>query len=174
MLEPVRRVTILEAAHDDCGHKGTFPTESLIRERFWWPGLAEDVRWYCATCDTCQRRNTLKLKIPPTVARVPTLFQRLHADTMFMPVSRGFKMIVHGRCAMIGYPEARMLKKESGRAIAAWLFKDVLCRWGFVADIVTDNGPPFIAALEVLREKYGITHIRVAGYNSQANGIIER
>ena len=38
---------------------------------------------------------------------------------------------------------------------------------------MTDNAAPYIAALDYLAHRYGIHHIRVSGYNSQANGIVE-
>jgi hypothetical protein len=39
--------------------------------------------------------------------------------------------------------------------------------------IVTNNGKPFIAALDTLAKRYGINHIRISGYNTQANGLVE-
>ena len=40
--------------------------------------------------------------------------------------------------------------------------------------IVTDNSGPFMKALDYLAKRYHIHHIRISGYNSQANGIVER
>ena len=40
-------------------------------------------------------------------------------------------------------------------------------------EIVTDNGTPFVAALEWLSEKYNVSHIRISGYNSQVNGVVK-
>jgi ribosomal protein L21E len=40
--------------------------------------------------------------------------------------------------------------------------------------IVTDNGPSFKAAAEWIAQKWGIKHILISPYNSQANGAIER
>lgn len=67
-----------------------------------------------------------------------------------------------------------MLCKEMAQAIGNWIFQDVLCRWGTLAEIVSDNGKPFMAALTYLEKKYHIKHIRISGYNSRANGIVER
>jgi len=39
---------------------------------------------------------------------------------------------------------------------------------------VTDNGTAYVAALNWLQDKYGIRHIHILAYNSQANGIVER
>ena len=83
-------------------------------------------------------------------------------------------MAVHGRCSLSSYPEGRRLRKENGTALGKFLYEDVLCRWGAVSEIVTDNGTPFVAALDWLGKKYGIRHITISPYNSQANGIVER
>jgi hypothetical protein len=67
-----------------------------------------------------------------------------------------------------------MLHLEKAVGLASFIFEDILCRWGPVSEIVTDNGPSFIQALEFLAEQHGIQHIRISPYNSQANGIVER
>jgi len=54
-----------------------------------------------------------------------------------------------------------------------FIFQDILCYYGAVAELVTDNSTPYIAVLDELKSKSGITHIRIFGYNSQANSPIE-
>jgi len=102
------------------------------------------------------------------------LFQKAHIDTMMMPKAGGFKYIVQARCSLTSYPEWRMLRTESANTLAAFIFEDLLCRWGPLTEIVTDNGPAFVAALDLLADRYHIQHIRISPYNSQANGIVER
>jgi hypothetical protein len=67
-----------------------------------------------------------------------------------------------------------MLRKETGRTLGAFLFEDVLCRWGAVEEIVMDNGSPFVVALDWLTHKYHIRHIQISTYNLKANGLIEQ
>jgi hypothetical protein len=66
-----------------------------------------------------------------------------------------------------------MLCKETVQSIGDWIFQDVLCRWGMLAEIISDNGKPFVAALSYLEHKYHIKHIRISGYNLRANSIVE-
>ena len=42
--------------HDDqfAGHWGIEKTKELLERKFYWPGLAMDVREYISTCQTCQ------------------------------------------------------------------------------------------------------------------------
>ena len=82
--------------------------------------------------------------------------------------------MVHAHCSLSSYPEARMLHTETGRTLMDFIFQDILCRYGAVAELVTDNGTPYIAALDKLKSKYGVTHIRISSYNSQANGLVKR
>jgi len=172
--DDAKRLSLIEAAHDDIGHKGFFSTNAQVREKFWWPAMEEDVKWYVETCHQCQLRQTQKLKIAPTVPIIPSLFRRVHIDTMFMPKAGGYRYLVQARCALTSYPEWRNLTVESGATIGKFIFEQILCRWGAVGEIVTDNGSQYVNALDWLSDTYGITHIRISPYNSQANGLVER
>jgi len=67
-----------------------------------------------------------------------------------------------------------MLRTETARTLGAFIFEEILCRWGGLEEIVTDNSTPFVAALDWLAKKYHIRHIHISTYNSKANGIVER
>jgi hypothetical protein len=173
ILDQARRISLLQQAHDALSHKGKFATRRHLLLRFWWPHLDDDVAWYDDTCHECQRRRTHHVVIPPTVAYPAPLFRKIYCDTMHMPTANKYKYIVHGRCSLTGWPEWRALRVENAEQIGRWLFEEVLCRWGGVEEIVTDNGPQFIAAANWLVSKYGVHHIRISPYNSRAN-LVER
>lgn len=62
-----RRLGLIKQAHDDLGHKGIFTVRTRLLERFWWPDLDRDVKWYISTCHECQVRSVKKVMIPATV-----------------------------------------------------------------------------------------------------------
>ena len=66
-----------------------------------------------------------------------------------------------------------MLRKENARALGNWIPHDIIYRWGFLLEIITDNGPMFIKVLAYLEKYYHIKHIRISRYNSCANELIE-
>jgi hypothetical protein len=43
-----------------------------------------------------------------------------------------------------------MLQSETAQSLGDWIFEDILCRWGSLQEIVTDNGPAFLKALAYL------------------------
>jgi hypothetical protein len=118
--------------------------------------LVEDIKWYIRTCHACQTRQTTKLHIPPMVPLISGLFHKVHIDTMLMPKASGYRYIVQAQCTLTSYPEWRMLGLEKAVSLASFIFEDILCRWGPVSEIVTDNGPSFIQTLEFLPEHHGI------------------
>ncbi|KZT58513.1 hypothetical protein CALCODRAFT_410961, partial [Calocera cornea HHB12733] len=64
--------------------------------------------------------------------------------------SKGYRYIAQARCSLSSYPEFRVLRHETGRALADFLFENVICRWGQIGKIVTDNGTPWVAAVSEL------------------------
>jgi len=169
------RLRVMKATHDSLGHKGFHPVRVHLHVRFWWPDMDVDIRWFLQSCHHCQVRETGEHRLPQVVPVVPSLFTKIHVDVMQMSVSSGGKTtIVQGRCALTSYPEWRTLAKIDAKSIAKFLYEDILCRWGTIEEIVTDNGPEVQGAVEVLLDKYCVDHIKISSYNKRANGLIER
>ena len=93
---------------------------------------------------------------------------------MHMPRVVGLSYILQGCCSLISYPEFWILAKETGAAVGKFVFEDLLCQWGAIEEIVTDNGALIMAGLEWLAKKYHIMHIHISPYNKQANSIVEQ
>ena len=45
---------LLSQAHETVGHFGSQCTDKYIRQWYWWPYQAKDMREFCDMCDTCQ------------------------------------------------------------------------------------------------------------------------
>ena len=50
--------TVLEAMHNDMGHPGKDRTLSLLKDRFYWPGMSKDVEEWISHCGRRIRRKT--------------------------------------------------------------------------------------------------------------------
>ena len=91
-----------------------------------------------------------------------------------MPNARGYKYIVVARCDLSHAAEGRALKNLRSKTVAKFFWEEVICRYGHVAEIVTDNGSEFAGACEVLMKKYGIHQIKISPWNKHANGVVEQ
>ena len=63
VVPKVFRERALLGCHDDVGHQGILRTLSMLRERFYWPGMQEEATQHVLKCSRCLRRKT-----PPQVA----------------------------------------------------------------------------------------------------------
>jgi hypothetical protein len=127
--------------------------------------LVDNIKWFIRTCHECQVRQTQHFHIPPTVPIISGLFHKVHINTMLIPCSGSYQYIVQARCALTTYPEWCMLHSENSTTLSSFIFEDLLCRWGPLSEIVTDNGPAFVQVLDNLTDQYSIHHI-------QANSVI--
>ena len=136
--------------------------------------MSHDIAWFIWTCRLCQLHKTQHVSIPPVVATPAPLFSKVYMDTMHLTPSSGYKYIIQGRCSLTYWPEWEMLCKESAKLLVTFILHNIIYRWGTLLEIVTDNGAPFIKALDYLVKHYHLWHIRISGYNSCANGIVEQ
>jgi len=169
----VSQVFILTSAHGDTGHHSFFAMNALITLRYWGPFMGNNIAWFVKTCQICKMQKTQNLLIPPTVATPVPLFAKIYIETMHMLPSSGFKYIIQGRCSITHWPEFDLLRKENASTISKWLIQNFIYHWGTLTEIISDNGAPFVKALAYLGKRYHIQHIRISGYNSCANGIVE-
>ena len=86
-----------------------------------------------------------------------------------MSNAKGFKYIVAARDDLTGGAEGCALRKSNARAISQFVFEEILCRYGAVGQITTDNGPEVQAAFSQLMDQYKIPHVKTSAYNSKAN-----
>lgn len=82
--------------------------------------------------------------------------ENLHGHYAHAPFER---LQVQGQCSLSHYPEWRMLRAETAKSLADWIYQDILCRWETLSKIVSDNGAPFVKANAILESKYHIKHI---------------
>jgi hypothetical protein len=168
----------MKEAHDDFGHRGTHAVFETLRSRFYWPYLYQDVRRYVSSCHQCQIRQVRRTMVSPTPSMPSTIFTKIYVDVMDMPkrqnTQSGYKYIVAARDDLSQAAEGRALTSNTAAAIAKFLWEDIICRYGHIHTIITDNGKEMQGACQILLKKYGIPHIFTSPYNSRANGVVER
>lgn len=174
LLDEPSRHRVLEEAHNQLGHRGEQATFETVKQRFFWPFYRGDVQQHVRSCRECQIRSTKKTEVPLTISMPATLFAKVYLDVMHMPTAQSYMGIVACRDDLSGVSEARALRSASSQEIARFFWEQIICRYGMIEQVVTDNGPETKGAFEILMKKYGIPHIRISPYNSKANGVVER
>ncbi len=175
-----RREMLFQAAHCTpmAGHLGEAKTRERLMARFFWPGIHENVRRWCAACRECQLVN------PPATAKAPLRplplmevpFERIGMD-LIGPLersARGYRFALVLVDYETRYPEAVPLRYISAKSVAEALFR-LISRVGIPKEILTDQGMAFMSrTLKELYELLGIKSIRTSVYHPQTDGLVER
>ncbi|XP_057183752.1 uncharacterized protein LOC130550329 [Triplophysa rosa] len=175
-----RREMLFQAAHSNpmAGHLGQTNTINRLMARFFWPGIHDNVRRWCASCRECQLVNppaTPKAPLRPLpLMQVP--FERIGMD-LIGPLERSarghrFALVLVDYATR--YPEAVPLCSISAKSVAEALFR-IISRVGIPREILTDQGTAFMSrTLRELYELLGIKSIRTSVFHPQTDGLVER
>lgn len=171
---PIERQTILQQLPHESGHKGREGTYRRVANRYCWENLHFEVKSYVQSCEECQRRDPSRPEEALHPTWVALLWQKVGLDVVYMPPCEGFRYLVVARCDLSDWVEAKPLRTLSSRAVADFLWEDVICRPGCFGKLIIDGGSENKEAVVELAQRYGIKRVVVSAYHPQANGMIER
>ena len=161
----------LSNAHE--GHQGIVRTKQMVREKVWWPGIAQQVEAMVKACLPCQSvagKSTAEPLRPTMMPDRP--WQDVHID-LCGPFPSGESLLV---CedACTRWPEVAILRSTTSAAIIGCLRK-IFAVHGLPEKVVTDNGANLASEeFENFLEIQGIQHRKVTPYWPQANAEVER
>ena len=80
---------MLNSCHDQVGHQGIVRTLSLLRERFYWPGMHKQATLYVNKCQNCLKRKSIPdvASLQPIIASHP--MELVHMDFLSIEPSKG-------------------------------------------------------------------------------------
>ena len=135
------RERALFGCHDDVGHQGILRTLSLLRERFYWPGMQEEATQHVLKCSRC-----LRWKTPPQVAPLQPILvtqplELVHMDYLSLEPSKGnienvLVITDHFTRYTLAYPS----KTQTAQATARILWDNFICHYGFPEKFISDQG----------------------------------
>ncbi|KAK3534422.1 hypothetical protein QTP86_015224 [Hemibagrus guttatus] len=181
-ITQARHTSLIHTAHTSLGtgHPGINETLLLLRDRFWWPSMAADVRRYVQGCEECAMAKTPcqlpsgKL-LPLPVPNCP--WSHLGVDFITdLPNSRTHTCIF---VIVDRFSKACRLLPLKGpptaMEAAELLFNKVFRYFGIPEDIVSDRGPQFVSRVwRAFFTRLGVAVNLSSGYHPQTNGQTER
>ena len=147
---PNDRLGIINEAHDSAvgGHKGIAKTYHRVRERYFWPGIKEDISEYVRTCEECQKRKLVRVKTrqPMKISTTPSrAFEVLEMDIVGrLPVAvSGNKYILTLQCNLTKYSDTLPIPDMTAEMVAMALVHDFITKFCCPEAIKTDQGSNF-------------------------------
>ena len=138
------RLRALAGCHDDVGHQGRMRTLSLLRERFFWPGMQEEATQYLLKCSRCLRRKSTPQVAPMQPIHITQPLELVHMDYLSLEPSKGnienvLVITDHFTRYALAYPS----KTQTAQATARILWDNFICHHGFPEKFISDQGRNF-------------------------------
>ena len=170
------RSRALAGCHDDVGHQGRMRTLSLLRERFFWPGMQTEAIQHVLKCTRCLRRKTPSHVAPLQPIHVTQPLELVHMDYLSLEPSKGnienvLVITDHFTRYALAYPS----KTQTAQATARILWDNFICHYGFPEKFISDQGRNFESDLiKELCKIAGVQKLHTTPYHPQGNGQCER
>ena len=170
------RSRALVGCHDDVGHQGRMRTLSLLRERFYWPGMQTEAMQHVQQCTRCLRRKTPSHVAPLQPIHVTQPLELVHIDYLSLEPSKGnienvLVITDHFTRYALAYPS----KTQTAQATARILWDNFICHYGFPEKFISDQGRNFESDLiKELCKIAGVKKLHTTPYHPQGNGQCER
>ena len=127
-------------------------TLARIQRTFWWFGMAEEIRHYVKTCDSCQKFKVSKQKPVGLLQPVETTVdpdQNWGVD-FHGPLPKGihglwFIIFLWTKCTK--FVGGKAIKAANSRAIVNFSTEDIGLGYGFPRRITSDGRTPFTSFL---------------------------
>ena len=170
---------VLTELHDKMGHVGIERTLDLLRCRFYYPKMAEDVAKKVRHCDRCTRRKVplSAHKTAPLVSIHSTYPMELVCiDFLSLEESKGgYSSILVITDHFTRFAQAIPCRNQTAKTTARALFDNFIVHYGFPTRIHSDQGANFESALiKDLCELGGTIKTHTSPYHAMGNGATER
>ena len=122
------------------GHQGTDRTTSLIKQRFFWPGMDSYIRERVRQCERCIKRKTPQNASAELVSIVSSApLEIICLDYLSLERSKGgLENILVVTDHFSRYAQAFPTKYQTARTTARVLFDNFIVHYGFPARIHSD------------------------------------
>ena len=171
----------IDGCHQSAGHQGCDRTLSLMKERFWWPGMSRVLVMAMSNCRRCEQLEVKPqiLGMQPIICTKPMELVHVNYVGMEVTVLTQEKLVVKNVLVIVDhftwYVQAYVTQNQTARTTAQVLYNEYFSVFGFPQRLMSDQGTGFtskvIAAMCSLLE---IKKIRTTPYHPQSNGSAER
>jgi transposase InsO family protein len=178
MLPQSLKPIVLQQLHDLSGHQGIERTVSLIRERFYWSTIRQDVEKYCKLCKRCivAKEPTPKVKTKMFHLSASRPLEVVAIDfTMLEMSSAGIQHVLVLTDIFSKFVLTVPTRDQTAKTVAKVLIRDLFHRYGIPERIHSDRGRSF--ENEIVTELcaiYGVKKSRTTPYHPQGNAQCER
>ena len=171
------RRQVLKACHEDVGHAGIWKCTRLLRKRFYWANINQDMEQHIKRYERCIRFKA-KLEVAPLEnieASYP--MELVHIDYLTIESNKTEKdiniLVVTDHFTILA--QAFVTPSQTVSVVAKTLWDKFFMYYGIPEKILSDQGRNFESSLIAeLSKLTGVKKLKTTPYRPQTNGQCER
>ena len=138
---------VLHGLHDDMAHLGVDRTTSLVRDRYYWPKMLQDIENHIKICERCIKRK--KPYLPEVAPLVPITTNRplelVTMDYLQVEKAMGYENILVLVDHFSKFVQAYATKDQKAVTTATSIHIHFISRFGIPERFHSDKGKTFVS-----------------------------
>jgi transposase InsO family protein len=175
---PDQRTKLILRHHRQTGHWGVRRTHYMTSLQYWWNNMRADIEKVLDTCEECSRIKASFSAAPAELQplAIEGLFYRWSVDLCGpFPISkRGHRYVMVMIDGFSKQIEVAAIPDKTTATTAYTFTREVLCRYGACAEVVTDQGAEWQDDFHQCLVTAFIDHRTTSANHPSANGQAER
>ena len=175
VLPSSQKEQLLTGLHNDLGHMGRDRTLEMVRSRYFWPRLADDVTKWVRECEACIKRKILPDRAALVNIQTTQPMELVCMDYLSLEPSKGKVeniLVITDHFTRLAYavPTRNQTAKTTAKAL-----HDFFLIYGYPKFLHSDQGRNFLSkTISELCDIAGITKTRTTPYHAMGNGMTEK
>ena len=177
VIPPSLVIDVLRLSHDKIGHPGRDKMTAFIRDRFFWPGMSQDIEKWVTGCKSCILRKSLtNIRAPLVNITTSEALELVCLDFLALETSKGgYQNILVMTDHFTRYAVAVPTRNQTAKTTAEVFFNNFVIHYGLPKRLHSDQGANFESKIiKELCSLCGIERSRTTPYHPMGNGLTER
>ena len=173
------RLDKIKTTHEVLGHMATGAVLDVLKRKYWWPRMNEDIARFVSHCRKCQLNSNSRQDSAPLhpISPAPLPFDRWAFDFIqdLTPSREGNTNILTAMDYATRWVVMKAVPNRESETVLKFFYDEIVSNYGLPSSVITDRAPYFLGGVfgQYLQDN-NVKQLATSAYHPRTNGMIER